>query len=87
MSHATQVALAINRRVEAAVSVRKPKYDVDPPAWLQYSGVLLIPIIAAVSMMLSTTAGPAVAVVSTAVLLLAWLVLLLSWTRRHRVRG
>jgi len=77
---------ALDRRVESAVSVRKPKYDVEPPVWLQYSGVLLIMAVTAVSMMLSVTAGPTVALTSTAVLLMAWLGVLWSWTRRHRVR-
>ena len=77
---------ALDRRVESAVSVRKPKYDVEPPTWLQYSGVFFIMAISAVSTILGVTAGPAVASVTAAALLTAYLALLLSWTRRHRVR-
>jgi hypothetical protein len=76
----------LDRRVESAMSVRKPKYDVEPPNCLQYSCLTVIMAMAALSTMVSVTAGPTVAVVTTAVLLTAWLALVLSWVRRHRVR-
>ncbi|MDX6198108.1 MAG: hypothetical protein QOJ79_1259 [Actinomycetota bacterium] len=77
---------ALDRRVESKVSGRKPKYDVEPPKWLQYSSVIFIMIIFIVGMMLTFTAGPRVSLVTDAVLLFAYTVVLLSWTRRHRVR-
>ena len=76
----------LDRRVESAVAIRKPKYDVEPPRWLQYSGVFFILAIGAVSMLVSVTAGPTAGLVSTGLLLVAYPALLLSWTRRHRVR-
>ncbi|GAC1608957.1 MAG: hypothetical protein NVS3B26_08070 [Mycobacteriales bacterium] len=60
---------ALDGRAESALSVRKPKHDLEPPLWLKYGLGIVIPVMYVLSFAVSAKVGHSAGYAVTAALL------------------